>query len=252
MQHYALFTFFLVVLLSLSAPACKHDPAFPGGGDPIDTTDNPIDTTGNPGGGGNNSGVPCNPDSVYFQNQILPILISNCTESGCHNNVDKEDGVILTSYQSLVSTVENATLNNWDENKLMKALLEDDPDDRMPYGKPPLPQAQINLIATWIQQGAKNNGCNENYGACDTVNVKYSAFVQPLIQAKCQGCHSGAAPQGGVNLSTYTNVKTFATNGKLYAAVIRTTNWMPKGGAKLDDCTLDKLKSWIDAGAPEN
>lgn len=252
MQHYALFTFFLVILLSLSTPACKHDPTFPGGGDPIDTTSNPIDTTGNPGGGGNNSGVPCDPDSIYFQNQILPILISNCTESGCHNNVDKEDGVILTSYQSLVSTVENATLNNWDENKLMKVLLDDDPDDRMPYGKPPLPQAQINLIAAWIQQGAKNNGCNENYGSCETVNVKYSAFVRPLIQAKCQGCHSGSTAQGGVNLSTYANVKTLASNGKLYAAVTRTTNWMPNGGTKLDDCTLDKLKSWIDAGALEN
>lgn len=249
MQQYALLTFFVVILVSLSSPACKHDPVLPGGVDPIDTIVDPIDTTG---GGGTNSGVPCDPDSIYFQNQILPILVSNCTESGCHNATDKEDGVILTSYQSLVSTVENATLNNWDENKLMRALLEDDPDDRMPYGKPALPQTQINLIAAWIQQGAQNNGCNENYGTCETVNVKYSAFVQPLIQARCQGCHSGSAPQGDINLSTYSAVKNLALNDKLYTAVSRPSNWMPKGGAKLDDCSLDKLKAWIDAGAPEN
>lgn len=248
MQQYALLTFFVVILLSLSTPACKHEPALPGGSDPTDTTDNPIDTTGNPGG----VGVPCDPDSVYFQNQILPILVSNCTESGCHNTTDHQDGVILTSYQSLMSTVENVTDNNWDENKLMKVLLEDDPDDRMPYNKAPLPQTQINLIAAWIQQGAKNNGCNENYGACETTNVQYSAFVRPLIQARCQGCHSGNAPQGGINLSTYANVKSVASNGKLYAAVTRTADWMPKGGTKLDQCTIDKLKAWIDAGAPEN
>lgn len=247
MQQYALLTFFVVILLSLSTPSCKHDPAFPGGSDPTDTIGNPVDTTGNPG-----SGVPCDPDSVYFQNQILPILVSNCTESGCHNETDHQEGVILTSYQHLMSTVEHVTDNNWDENKLMKVLLDDDPDDRMPYKKAPLPQAQINLIAVWIQQGAKNNECNENYGACETSNVKYSAFVQPLIQARCQGCHSGSAPQGGINLSTYANVKTLAGNGKLYAAVTRTSDWMPKGGAKLDACTLDKLKAWIDAGAPEN
>lgn len=249
MQQYALFTFLLVIFLSLSAPACKHEPSLPGGFDPTDTIDNPGDTTDNPGGG---SGVLCNPDSVYFQNQILPILISNCTESGCHNATDQKEGIVLTTYQNLIATVEYATLNNWDENKLMKSLLEDDPEERMPYNKPPLPQAQIDLIAKWIQQGARDNGCNENYGACDTVNVRYSAFVQPLMQARCQGCHSGSAPQGGVALSTYADIKLLAINGKLYDAVTRSANWMPKGGTKLDACTTGKLKAWIDAGALEN
>ena len=251
MQQYALLTFIVVIFLSLSTPACKHEPAFTGGIDPTDTIDNPIDTSGGPGGN-TGSGVLCDPDSIYFQNQILPILVSNCTEAGCHNEADHEDGMILTSYQSMLSTVENVTLNNWDENKLMKVLLEDDPEDRMPYNKSPLPQAQINLIAAWIQQGAKNNGCNENYGSCDTTDVRYSAFVRPLIQARCQGCHSGSAPQGGINLSTYANVKSLATNGKLYGAITRTSNWMPKGGAKLDECTVKKVKVWINAGAVEN
>ena len=248
MQQFRLPALITVLVLVLSALACKHDPILNGGIDPTDTLPDP---PGNPGGNPV-TGVPCDPDSVYFQNQILPILISNCTESGCHNAVDKEDGVVLSSYAGLMSTVEHVTDPNWGENKLMRALLDDDPDDRMPYGKAPLSQEQINLIGTWIQQGAKNNGCNENQGACETAGVKYSAFVQPLVQARCQGCHSGSAPQGGVNLSTYAGVKTYAQNGKLYAAVTRSVNWMPNGGARLDDCTLEKLKAWIDAGAPEN
>ncbi|MCW5923277.1 MAG: hypothetical protein KIS77_13105 [Saprospiraceae bacterium] len=245
MQRYALFTFLLVIFLSSAMPACKHDPSLPGGidPDPTDTTDTST---------GDNTGVPCSPDSVYFENQVLPILVSYCTESGCHNEADRREGVVLTSYQNLMATVKNVTSNNWDKNELMEVLLEDDPDKRMPYQKPALSQAQINLIATWIEQGAKNNGCNENYGACDTVNVRYSAFVRPLIQAKCQGCHSGNSPQGGINLTTYSNVKTLASNGKLYAAVTRSVNWMPSGGPKLDSCTLSKLKTWLDAGAPEN
>jgi hypothetical protein len=84
----------------MSTPACKHEPSVPGGGDPTDTIDNPIDTGNN--GGGATSCVPCDPDSVYFQNQILPILVSNCTESGCHNASDHKEGVILTSYQTLM------------------------------------------------------------------------------------------------------------------------------------------------------
>lgn len=241
-----------VFCAGLMFPSCKHDSVFNVEPDPTDTTG----TGGNNGNGGNNggtgNGVLCNPDSVYFENQILPILISNCTESGCHNAQDREDGVVLTSYQNLVATVENATLNDTHENDLLKALTEDDPEDRMPYQKPPLPQEQINLIIRWVQQGAKNNGCNENAGQCDVSNVTFSNFVQPLIQTRCQGCHSGTAPQGGINLAGHAAVKTVADNGKLYEVITRTSNFMPKGGQKLDECTTNKLKAWIDAGALNN
>lgn len=243
MQHYAIPAILFMLFLIFYTPACKHDPN-------ILIQPNPIDTTqhnGNP-----NTGVLCDPDSVYFQNQILPILISNCTESGCHGPADHQDGVVLSSYQQLMATVEGVSLTNWGENKLIKVLLDDDPEGRMPSGKPPLPAAQINLIQTWILQGAKNNACNENYAACDTLSVKYSTFIQPLIQSKCQGCHSGATAQGGVDLSAYQNVKTLAQNGRLYGSVTRISNWMPNGGAKLDDCTLAKMKAWINAGALNN
>jgi hypothetical protein len=214
---------------------------------------NPTDTTGTGGNnGGTGSGVLCDPDSVYFDNQILPLLISNCTQSGCHNALDHEEGVVLTSYQNLLQTVEQVTNTDFSENKLIRALTDDDVDERMPYQKPPLPQAQIDLITRWIQQGAKNNGCNENAGQCDVTNVTFSNFVQPLIQSRCQGCHSGSAPQGGINLSTHANVKTLADNGKIYEVITRSVNWMPKGGQKLDDCTTSKVKAWIDAGAPNN
>jgi len=231
--------------VGLLFPSCKHDSMF--NVDPI-----PTDTTGTGGNNGGGSGVLCDADTTYFANQILPMLISNCTESGCHNAQDHEEGVVLTSYQSLMSTVEHVTRTDWDNNDLIEVLTEDDPDKRMPYGKPPLSQAQIDLIKRWVQQGALNNGCNENAGQCDVTNVKFSTFVQPLIQARCQGCHSGSAPQGGLNLVGHANVKTVADNGKLYDLVTRTTNWMPKGGQKLDDCTTMKLKAWIDAGAPNN
>ncbi len=229
-------------------PSCKHDPVF-------NVEPDPTDTTGNGGGGGTgggNSGVLCDPDSVYFSNQILPILISNCTQSTCHNELDHEEGIVLTSYQNMLATVNHVTTFNWDENELLKVLIEDDPDKRMPYGKPPLPQAQIDLIATWVQQGAKNNACNENAGQCDTANISYNNFIQQLVQTRCQGCHSGTNPQGAINLENYQNVKTVAGNGLLYTVVTRTSNWMPKGGQKMDDCTTSKIKAWIDRGMPNN
>jgi hypothetical protein len=90
-------------------------------------------------------------------------------------------------------------------------------------------------------------------GGCDTSAVKFSTFIQPLLSSQCYSCHSGAAPTGIFDLSSYDNVKTMALdNNRLYAAVTRTTNWMPNGGAKLDNCTLSKIDAWVKAGAPNN
>lgn len=239
MQQYTLLAFCAALLLLFSSAACKHDPLI----DPIGL--GPIDPT--------TSGAVCSPDTVYFQNQVLPILISNCTKSGCHNAQDREKGVVLDSYQNLMSTVEKVSSTDWKKNELMEVILETDPDDRMPRPPSlPLTSTQINLLSTWIKQGALNNSCNENSDQCDTTANTYSLFVKPLILAKCQGCHSGSAPQGNISLTTHASVRTVALNGKLYASLTRQSTWMPKGGAKLDNCSLAKLQVWIDSGAPEN
>jgi hypothetical protein len=239
MQRYAFPVFCFLIFSSMGFWACKHDP-FLLPGDP-NNPDNPIGTN------------VCDPDSVYFQNQILPILVSNCTEAGCHNAQDHEDGIVLSSYQSMISTVENATQNDLHENKLMRMILESDPDDRMPPPpKPALAASQINLLKTWLAQGASNNACDENAGGCDVSTVKFSTFVQPLIQGKCQGCHSGNNPQGNLRLTNHAEIKAVALNGKLYSSLTRTSNWMPNGGAKLDNCSLEKIQAWTEAGAPQN
>ena len=235
MKHYR--NFFLILLVAVFSDACRHEPWLV-----------PTDP-GNPSL--NESG--CDADSVYFQNQVLPLLISNCTESGCHNSQDRQDGVSLESFQSLISTVGHARSNDMHNNKMMRAILASNADDRMPPPpKPALSQEQIDLLKKWLAQGAVNNGCDENAGGCDASGAGFGNFVQPLIKAKCQGCHSGANPQGGVRLDNYAEIKTLALNGRLYASLTKSGGWMPKGGAKLDDCSLQKIQFWIAGGALEN
>ena len=108
------------------------------------------------------------------------------------------------------------------------------------------------LLKTWLAQGAQNNACDENYGGCDVSDVKFSTFIQPLVQAKCQGCHSGSTPQGGIKLTSYAEIQALALDGRFYGAITRSSNWMPKGGSKLDACNLQKIQAWISAGAPQN
>lgn len=91
-------------------------------------------------------------------------------------------------------------------------------------------------------------------GNCDTTNATFSLKVYPLIQTKCNSCHSNASSLGGVSLEGYANVITYEQNGKLMGTINHSSGFipMPQGGAKLSDCDIAILNTWINAGAPNN
>jgi mono/diheme cytochrome c family protein len=206
-------------------------------------------------GGDNNIPPPtgtCSADTVYFQQQVLPVFISNCAMSGCHDAISHQDGVVLTDYNHIVSTGDIRP-GNPGNSEVFEKITEKDLEDRMP----PLPrnalsQEQVDLIRKWILQGAKNNSCVN--ASCDTSNVTYSTSVKSIISNKCQGCHSSPSPAGGYDFSTYAGVKARVNDGKLWGAVNHVPGYsaMPKNGTKLTTCELAKIKKWIDAGAPNN
>jgi len=99
MKRFFLLSGLFASLFTATLFSCKHDPFIP-----VDP-DTP-------------SGGTCDPDTVYFQNQVLPLLISSCTESGCHNAQDRAEGVVVDSYESLMTTVEDVTRTNWSKNDL--------------------------------------------------------------------------------------------------------------------------------------
>ena len=101
----------------------------------------------------------------------------------------------------------------------------------------------------------KANVIYPSSGACDTTAVKYSTFISPTLNTYCNGCHGGSAAMGaGIVLDNYTSVKTYVTNAKLLGSIQQngTASSMPKGGSKLDACTINKFDAWIKSGAPNN
>lgn len=233
----------------ISLNSCKHDP-----GDiipmPPDTTDNPVDTTGNP----DTTGMPCDPDIVYFETQILPILVSNCAISGCHDPITAEEDVILNSYENVMKS-DVVRAFRLDNSELFERITDNDPDDRMP--PPPrsrLTSDQINVIARWIEQGAENRTCDVDAGNCNTDNVTFSGDIWPIIETNCRGCHSGASPFANIRLEDYSTVRAVAETGQLYGVTERLPGFpqMPFGQPKLPQCSVDKIKAWIDAGMPNN
>jgi len=212
----------------------------------VDTTDNPVDTT--------DMGTPCDSNTIYFNQQILPILQSNCAFSGCHDAATAQDGVILESYEQVMQTADVRPFD-LSGSDLYEVITEDDEDKRMP--PPPnarLTSGQVQLISQWILQGAENLECDEDAQGCDTENRSFAAHIQPVITNNCLGCHSGGAPSGGINLSTYAGVKTVADNGRLLGAIRREAGFspMPQGAAQLPQCTIDQFAAWVADGAPNN
>ena len=219
--------------------ACRHEILNPGNGS---------------GGGGTGCGgnLPptsiCNPDSVYFVNDIMPLISSNCTMSGCHDNITHADGVNLTTYTKIMGYVRPGDAAN---SKLYKVIIKTDGDRMPPPPMAPMTTAQKALIQKWINQGAKNNSC---IGSCDTTVFTYSGAVKPIMDNKCAGCHNPSNLGGNIDVSTFAAVRVVALNGKLYGSIAHQTGYspMPKNAAKLSDCEIRQVQKWIIAGSQNN
>lgn len=117
----------LLVLCSLwllCATACRHDPLTP-------LSDAP---------------------TISFSNDVQPLIISNCTESGCHGFGGH--AFTLQTYDNIMSRVKAADPHG---SSLYNAITANTLNT-MP--KPPYPRltdTQIKTIYLWILQGAKNN-----------------------------------------------------------------------------------------------
>lgn len=89
---------------------------------------------------------------------------------------------------------------------------------------------------------------------CDTTNVTYSANVWPVINDNCTSCHSGSAPSGNISLTDYSEIVDAADNGSLLGTIRHDAGWtpMPKGGAQLPDCDIQRIEIWVEDGTPNN
>lgn len=208
-------------------------------------------TGGGTGGGGTNTN-PCDPNIIYFQNDVLPIIISNCAQSGCHDAATAQDGIVLDNYDNIMRTGGIIKGNAW-SSELYEVLVETDPEDVMPPApKSRLTAEQIALIGGWINSGAINNSCNETN--CDTLNVRYSTHVDALIANNCRGCHSGTSPSAGISLVSYDQVKSSINTGRFLASIKHQSGVvaMPYRSTKMDDCSIRQIELWINSGMPNN
>ncbi|MEY4875744.1 MAG: hypothetical protein RL708_893 [Bacteroidota bacterium] len=195
--------------------------------------------------------VPCEAGTVYFANDVQPLLNSSCAMSGCHDSKTKAEGYDFSSYNG---TMQGVTGGKPNSSKLYEIVQTKNGRAKMPpQSYPALTTSQIEILNTWILQGAKNNKCI-NTSPCDTTNTTYSTTINDLMSNNCTGCHNASNTSGGVNLTTHSGVVSTVTSNKLMNTINFTSgyNQMPPSGLQLSTCDRKKIQRWIDNGAKNN
>lgn len=86
----------------------------------------------------------------------------------------------------------------------------------------------------------------------DSAACKYAANIKPVVVAKCAlpGCHG--AGSAVADFTQYAELKKRADNGVLRRNVLELGIMPPTGHAPLTAQEKDKLKCWLDNGAPND
>jgi len=118
------------------------------------------------------------------------------------------------------------------------------------------------VVATLAGLSLTTPGCTYSHGepvpcTADTVNVTYSLVVSPIIQANCLDCHNTANYQtkgSFQNFDQFSVLQGHALSGRLMKCLRHEplSPPMPKDRAKLSDCDLARIQTWVDAGALNN
>jgi len=191
----------------------------------------------------------CDPDTVYFLNSVLPLVISSCATTGCHDKASHKDGIILSDYASIIRTGKIKP-GNPNDSEFFESLTDDEDDLMPPPPYSPLNSDQIQTIKQWINQGAKDNSCSDE---CDTTTVSYTGQIWPMMQSYCTGCHSSSAPGGGIVITDNADMVALAENGSLMGSIRWESGYskMPTN-QQLSECKIGLLQKWINEGFPEN
>lgn len=221
--------------LSVVLLQCKHEPVHRILTNGTDTSHHitpvPLDTT------------------ICFERDILPLFVSNCAKSGCHNATSHREGLRLYTYNGIIAGGIKA--GNPSTSRLYANITNgymNSTAGSSSYGN--LTAAQVALIKRWILEGAKNGTNCPNM--CDSNSFAFKANIDPLVQKYCIACHTSGNPSGGAAFDSYAGVKASVDKGVFWNRLNATGGSIMPPAGKLSTCQLTQFKKWINAKAPNN
>lgn len=218
--------------------------------------------------------------TVSFAKDIAPILSAKCV--GCHDD-NARGGLRLDTFAGLEKGGGRGPLlqpGNPNNSFLMAKLTTPNAQQRMPRGDEALPAKDIQLIATWIAEGAKFDGADkasdlasldkkpagpapkvEIAKATGNETVSFIKDVAPTIVNICGGCHSDGQKRGGLSMASFEKLMQGGQSGRVVVpgSLEGSRFWrlinadeepvMPQGQARITRKWHGDVKKWIEEGA---
>jgi len=103
-------------------------------------------------------------ENISYADKIQPIFNTTCGGSGCHTSGGSANGVNLAGYAQAINSVGinyggRVIISGNANSSPLVDKIEPSPEhgSRMPLGRSPLTNTQIETIRVWINEGASNN-----------------------------------------------------------------------------------------------
>lgn len=171
---------------------------------------------------------------VDFARDIAPIFQKNC--NACHGIEKPQGGLRLVSEADALKGGESGAViipGDSEKSPLVKRLIGNGEETRMPMGADPLPASQIKLIRAWIDQnafveeGAEQGATNgwTSFSKLGAVPVAahaaegepgiFAARIRPILAARCYQCHGPDLQQNGLRLDSLASILKGSANGSV-------------------------------------
>ncbi len=189
---------------------------------------------------------------ICFESEILPIFVSNCAISGCHDPINKTKGYDLSNYDGILEGIDPFNPHN---SIIYETITSTNDQIMPPAPSNPLNIEEINLIKDWINKGAPETADCFDVN-CPTSST-FAAVVTPILDNWCNGCHAtnvAASAGGGIALDTYSDVKLKVDDGSLIGAIKQEQGFvaMPLNSPPIPTCDIQSIELWISEGALDN
>lgn len=189
---------------------------------------------------------------ICFETEVLPIVLTNCAISGCHNG--NEDIISINSYSDVMRLVKAGKPY---QSRIFKSVTNTWGNLMPPKPHLPLSARQRTILYLWILQGAKS-------GLCDTIShtsdsICFTNVILPVFETNCAstGCHDAITHEEGYNLTSYARIVSRGIvpgNGlesEIYKSIIRTDEdrMPPPSRTALTAAEKASILQWINEGA---
>ena len=203
------------------------------------------------------------PDPSRFASHILPILQENCLQ--CHSGDSPQAELSLQTVDDILRGGKSGPAvvpRKPVESPLLRMVYS----GTMPMGGKPLGKEEIALIRNWIENGAHGDKPESSEPAKAATRVTEREVMATILGAKCLPCHGRRRQEGQLDLRTRASLLRGGNSGPAIvpgepddSLLVRriVAEEMPPPELQeefsvrgLTSNELEKLRSWVAAGAP--